>query len=69
LRNDCVRVFRVKMPRKMADEFDNLIERGDYVTYADAIRNAIKLLLEEHGTSDEKWLLEPDTFIGRHKKL
>jgi len=36
------------MPQKMADEFDNLIERGDYVTYADAIRNAIKLLLDEH---------------------
>jgi Arc/MetJ-type ribon-helix-helix transcriptional regulator len=42
-----VRVFRVKMSESMAKKVDNLIEEGVFVSYADAIRHAVELLLKE----------------------
>lgn len=47
---EVVRVFRVKLPKRVSDNFKSLIENGTYVTYADAIRHAIELLLKEQKT-------------------
>jgi Arc/MetJ-type ribon-helix-helix transcriptional regulator len=44
-----VRVFRVKMSESMAKRVDDLVEEGVFVSYADAIRHAVKLLLNEKG--------------------
>ncbi len=43
-----VRVFRVKMSEKMSNEIEDLISDGTYVTYADAIRHSLSLLLDKH---------------------
>lgn len=49
-RKHVVRVFRVKMSGSMSKKLDNLIEDGHYVTYADAIRHALDLLVKETKT-------------------
>jgi Arc/MetJ-type ribon-helix-helix transcriptional regulator len=46
-RKHVVRVFRVKMSESMARKIDELIEEGEYVTYADAVRQALGLLLKK----------------------
>ncbi len=43
-----VKVFRVKMSEKMSDEIEDLISDGTYVTYADAVRQSLALLIKEH---------------------
>jgi Arc/MetJ-type ribon-helix-helix transcriptional regulator len=43
-----VRVFRVKMSESMANGMEDLIEEGFYVSYADAIRHALDLLIVEN---------------------
>jgi Arc/MetJ-type ribon-helix-helix transcriptional regulator len=43
-----VRVFRVKMSERMAQALEELIEEGVYVSYADAIRHAVDLLLDKN---------------------
>lgn len=45
---DVVKIFRVKLPRRQAERFEKLVQAGVYITYADAIRHALDLLLEEH---------------------
>jgi Arc/MetJ-type ribon-helix-helix transcriptional regulator len=45
---DVVKIFRVKLPRLQAERFEKLVRAGVYITYADAIRHAIDLLLERH---------------------
>jgi Arc/MetJ-type ribon-helix-helix transcriptional regulator len=42
-----VRVFRVKMSESMAKKMDDLVEGGAFVSYADAIRHAVELLLKK----------------------
>ncbi len=46
-RKHVVKVFRVKMSEVMARKLEELVEEGRYVTYADAIRNALSLLIDE----------------------
>ncbi len=43
-----VRVFRVKMSEEMAKGLEELVNEGYYVTYADAIRHALDLLIKEN---------------------
>jgi Arc/MetJ-type ribon-helix-helix transcriptional regulator len=43
-----VKVFRVKMSEAMVQDMDDLINNGNYVTYADLLRHAIDLLMEEN---------------------
>jgi Arc/MetJ-type ribon-helix-helix transcriptional regulator len=45
---DVVKTFRVKLPSRQEEKFENLIQAGIYITYADALRHAIALLIEEH---------------------
>jgi Arc/MetJ-type ribon-helix-helix transcriptional regulator len=45
---DVVKIFRVKLPKRQAERFEKLIRGGVYITYADAIRHAINLLIEKH---------------------
>ncbi len=45
---DTVKIFRVKLARRQAEGFEKLVQAGVYVTYADAIRHAIVLLLDRH---------------------
>ncbi len=45
---DTVKIFRVKLARRQAERFEKLVQAGVYVTYADAIRHAMGLLLEKH---------------------
>lgn len=45
---DVVKIFRVKLPSRQAERFEKLIQAGVYITYADAIRHAIALLLEKN---------------------
>lgn len=41
------RVFRVKMSEEMARKMEEHIAGGDFVSYADEIRQAINLLISE----------------------
>ncbi len=45
---DVVKTFRVKLPSRQEEKFENLIQAGIYITYADALRHAIALLIDEH---------------------
>ena len=47
-RGHVVRVFRVKMSENMADGLEELVNDGYYVSYADALRHALNLLLKEN---------------------
>jgi len=42
-----VRVFRVKMPVSLSKKLDELVEEGVYMSYADAVRQALAMLLKE----------------------
>lgn len=42
------RVFRVKMSERMAKGLEELVNEGYYVTYADAIRHALDLIIKEN---------------------
>ncbi len=43
-----MRVFRVKMSENMANGLEELVKEGYYVSYADALRHALNLLLKEN---------------------
>ncbi len=47
-RGHVVRVFRVKMSENMANGLEELVNEGYYVSYADALRHSLKLLLKEN---------------------
>jgi Arc/MetJ-type ribon-helix-helix transcriptional regulator len=51
-----VRVFRVKMSESMAKGLEDLIDEGVYVTYADAIRHAVDLIIDENTSKQLKRL-------------
>jgi Arc/MetJ-type ribon-helix-helix transcriptional regulator len=51
-----VRVFRVKMSETMAQGLEDLIDEGVYVTYADAIRHAVDLIIDENTSKELKKL-------------
>lgn len=40
------KVFRVKLSKELLDDLDALIRNRVYVTYAEALRHAIRLLIE-----------------------
>ncbi len=48
------RVFRVKLSKEASDEFDDLIERQIFISYAEALRHAIELLLKEQRPKIQK---------------
>jgi|GEM_PF-3791905 len=47
-RGHVVRVFRVKMSENMANGLEELVNEGYYVSYADALRHSLNLLLKEN---------------------
>jgi len=48
-RKHIIRVFRVKMSESMSRKLDDLVDEGVYMTYADALRHALNLLLKKEG--------------------
>ncbi len=48
-KNTVARVFRVKMSENMSNGLEKLVEEGEYMSYADAIRHGIKILLDKNG--------------------
>jgi len=45
-----VKTFKVTLPKEYYNKLTNLIERGVFTSYAEAIRRAIELLLEVYET-------------------
>jgi Arc/MetJ-type ribon-helix-helix transcriptional regulator len=41
------KVFRVKLSKEVLEDLDALIRSRAYVTYAEALRHAIRLLIEK----------------------
>ncbi len=50
-----MRVFRVKMSENMVSGLEDLVSEGFYVSYADAIRQALALLIEENKNTQPKF--------------
>jgi Arc/MetJ-type ribon-helix-helix transcriptional regulator len=63
-----VRVFRVKMSESMAKGMEDLIEEGFYISYADVIRHALDMLLEENQTRNVKELYSRPTDLSQEDR-
>ncbi len=47
VKKNVVKVFRVKMSQNMAAELDEMVNEGIYISYADAIRHGLDMLIEK----------------------
>jgi len=43
-----VKELRVRIPASLLERIDQLVKRGEYATRADAVRTALRLLLQRH---------------------
>jgi len=67
-RGHVVRVFRVKMSENMANGLEELVKEGCYVSYADALRHALNLLLKENREQEFRLVHPPHEEIQRERE-
>ena len=67
-RGHVVRVFRVKMSENMANGLEELVKEGYYVSYADALRHALNLLLKENREQEFSQVYPPHDESQRERE-